>query len=400
VHNAKPRTQYANFSGWDIYRCQVQLITMLMPKLSSDMAQSLVEDAEQGGGLPRWPVANNEAGSMVGDPADLILASIYAFGGKDFDAKSALSAMLRGANDPQTRARWSPARPRLDEYLQYGFIPQGADKSGTASITLEFASADFAISRFAEALGDQADARKFLIRSANWRNVFDPETRYIRPRDSARNFLPDFDSGKETGFVEGNSTQYTWMVPYDLSGLIAAIGGPQEANARLDKYFSQYGHYHGGLYFRIANEPSFACPWIYNWTGRPDRTQEVVRKTLTDLFTDAHGGLPGNDDLGATSAWAVFAQLGIYPEIPAVGGFTLNSPVFPDVLLRVGPREIHIQAKGAPDSIYIQRVTLDGKSIDNYWIPWEQFSKAKRLDFTLSHTPNKTPGATPPSFEP
>lgn len=400
VHDAKGRIQYANFSGWDIYRCQVQLITMLMPKVGSDMAQSLVADAEQGGGLPRWSVANNEAGSMVGDPSDPILASIYAFDGRDFDTTAALKAMLRGATDPEAHVRWSTERPHVDEYLRQGFVQQDeGNHLGAASITLEYTSADFAISQFAKALGDQANARKFLKESGNWRKIFDPETRYIRSRDAAGKFLPDFDPGSGVGFVEGNSAQYTWMIPYDLGGVIAAIGGPDEANARLDKYFSQYGRYKGGPYFRIANEPSFACPWIYNWTGRPWRAQEVVRKTLTDLFTDKHGGIPGNDDLGATSAWAVFAQLGIYPEIPGVGGFTLNSPIFPEISLKLGRHELAIRAEGAPDKIYIQNATLDGKVVSN-WIPWDEFSRAKRLDFALSALPDKAAGQTPPSFAP
>ncbi len=399
LHHARGRTQYANYSGWDIYRCQVQLITMLMPKVGSDMAQSLVADAEQGGGLPRWSVANNEAGSMVGDPSDLILASIYAFGGRDFDTASALKEMLRGANDPEARIRWATERPQLKEYLRRGYVPEDpGNHSGAASITLEYTSADFAISQFAKALGDTASEQIFLKRSGNWRKIFDSETRYIRSRDGEGKFLPDFDPGKGVGFVEGNSAQYTWMVPYNLSGVIAAVGGPDEANTRLDKYFSQYGRWRGGPYFRIQNEPSFGGPWIYNWTGHPWRAQEVVRKTLTDLFTDTRGGIPGNDDLGATSAWAVFAQLGIYPEIPGVGGVTLNSPTFPKIMLKLGTHELQIHAKGAPEKIYIQKVGLDGKAVTNWWIPWEELSKARRLKFTLSAVPEKAAGRTPPSF--
>jgi predicted alpha-1,2-mannosidase len=397
LHNTKGRIQYANFSGWDIYRCQVQLITMLMPQVGSDMAQSLVVDAEQGGGLPRWSVANNEAGSMVGDPADLILASIYAFGGKNFDTASALKAMLHGANDLDARARWSVERPHGDEFLRLGFVPQEeGSKTGTASITLEYTSADFAISQFAKALGDKANADEFLSKSGNWRKIFDPETRYVRSRMADGRFLPNFDPGSGMGFVEGNSAQYTWMVPYDLNGVITAIG-QDEANTRLDKYFSEYGHYNGGPFFRIANEPSMGCPWIYNWTGRPWRTQEVVRKTLTDLFTDTHGGIPGNDDLGATSAWAVFAQLGIYPEIPSIAGFTLNSPVFPDVTIKLSTGDLYIRAAGAPAKLYIESAALDAEPVSN-WIPWDQFSKAKTLEFKLSAVPNKAPGRLPPSF--
>ncbi len=217
---------------------------------------------------------------------------------------------------------------------------------GAASITLEFTSADFAISQFAKALGDVATSQTFLARSANWKKIFDPELRYIRTREAAGNFLPNFDVGSEVGFVEGNSAQYTWMVPYNLGDVIAAIGGPAEANARLDKYFSQYGRYKGGPYFRISNEPSFGCPVDLQLDRKSLATQEVVRKTLHDLFTDKNGGLPGNDDLGAVSAWSVFAQMGIYPEIPGVGGFALNSPVFPKLRSSSVPTNCTFTRKG------------------------------------------------------
>ncbi len=401
LHHARGRIQYANYSGWDIYRCQVQLITMLMPKVGSDMAQSLVADAEQGGGLPVWSMANEEGGFMVGDSSDLMLASIYAFGGREFDTRAALKAMLHGANDPEAHSQWDVERPNLDEYLRQGFLAEDpANPYGAASITLEYANADFAISKFAEALGDSATAQTFLQRSTNWRTIFDPDTRYIRPRDKDGKFLPGFTPGGGVGFVEGNSAQYTWMVPYDLSGVIAAVGGPEEANARLDHYFSQYGTWRGGPYFLIENEPSFCDPWIYNWTGRPWRAQETVRKTLIDLFIDTRGGIPGNDDLGATSAWAIFAQLGIYPEIPGVGGFALNSPIFPRVTLKLGTHELSILGDGAPDKVYVKKVMLDGKAIANWWIPWNEFSQAKQLDFTLSAIPDKAPRQIPPSFAP
>jgi predicted alpha-1,2-mannosidase len=406
VHRASRRLQYANFSGWDIYRCQVQLIAMLFPKLASDMAQSLVADAEQGGGLPIWPVANDESSVMVGDPSDPILASIYAFGARDFDTRAALAAMLKGADDPKTHVRLYPERPGLEEYLKKGYVAQRAEAAwttGAASVTLEDTSADFAISQFAKVLGDTAAAQRFLLRSAYWRNLFDPETKYIRARDGEGKFLSDFSPAKTDGFVEGNAAQYTWMVPYDLPDVIQSLGGPEAARGRLDDYFSEYGKWTGSGYtahFFISNEPSFGNPWTYNWTGHPWRTQEVVRKTLQDLFTDSPGGLPGNDDLGATSSWAVFAYLGLYPEIPGVGGLTLNTPTFPGVTLKLGGHDLRIRAQGAPDRAYIQSVALDGKPLQSSWLDWERVKSASVLEFTLDGEPSKNVGEAPPSFAP
>jgi predicted alpha-1,2-mannosidase len=412
IHHAKGRKQYANYSGWDIYRSQVQLITMLFPKVGSDMAESLVADAEQGGGLPIWGVANDDSCVMVGDPSSPIISSIYAFGGREFDTRSALAAMLHGADDPTAHSRLCSERPGLKEYLQRGYIPRVADDSdltGAAAMTLEDTSSDFSISRFASAIGDTKVADKFLKRSANWRNLFDAETKYIRPRDENGNFLPNFSPANSKGFVEGNSAQYTWMVPYDMRGLIDAIGGGEFAKGRLDDYFSEYGKWveagrASGFgctpHFFISNEPSFGNPWIYNWTGHPWRTQEVVRKTLTDLFNASAGGLPGNDDLGATSSWAVFAALGIYPEIPGVGGLTMNSPQFENATLQLGEHRLRIRAEGAPGEIYVRGISLDGNPVRNWWIDWEHFRNARELDLNLSDRPIREAGEAPPSFSP
>jgi predicted alpha-1,2-mannosidase len=398
VHTVKGRNQYADFSEWDIYRSQVQLIAMLAPQVAGDIAQSLVTGAEEGGGLPMWPVAADETNVMVGDPSDLILASIYAFGARNFDTRAALDAMVRGADDPTVHSRIYPERPMLSEYLKSGYVPESRAYGGSASVTLEYTNADFAIARFAGEIGRRDLSGRYLRRSANWRRLFDPQAKYIRPRDLKGDFLPNFTPGGHAGFVEGNSAQYTWMVPYDFAGVIRAVGGDEAATARLDDYFSQYATFNGGPYFLISNEPSFGDPWIYNWTGHPWRTQEVVAKTLKDLFLDSPGGLPGNDDLGATSSWAVFAMLGLYPEIPAVGGLTLNTPTFSRATLHLDGRSVNILANHAGSLPYIRAVSLGGRPVTNFWIAWRDLDRATTLQFQLSNEPNKLPGARPPSF--
>jgi predicted alpha-1,2-mannosidase len=403
VHEAGRRIQYANFSGWDIYRCEAQLLAMLFPQRASDMAQSLVTEAQQGGGLPVFPVANDEAHAMVGDPADGILAGFYAFGARDFDVEAAWHAMMRGADDPTVLVKHDLERPSLEEYLKLGYVAErGVRSDPSASTTLEYENADFAMARMAAALGDTKDAEKYLARSARWRDLFDPETRYIRPRDAQGKFLTPFSPVNETGFAEGNATQYTWMIPYDMKDVIQAVGGDEAASQRLDDYFSQYagaGDKRGG-HFNIANEPSFGNPWIYNWTGRPWRTQEVVRKTLRDLFSAEPDGLPGNDDLGATGAWVVFAQLGFYPAIPGVGGVTLHSPIFPEMTLLLGDHRLRITARGAPDRVYINKVELDGKPVMNWWLEWSALSHASQLSYDLQVQPNRQVQGRPPSFAP
>jgi predicted alpha-1,2-mannosidase len=398
VHNSQGRSQYANFSGWDIYRSQVQLIAILMPKVASDIAQSLVSDAEQGGGLPIWPVANDESSCMVGDPSDGILASIYAFGARDFDTRAALKAMLYGGDDPHAHIRVYPERPGLSEFLSRGYVADGGRISGAASVTLEDENADFAVAQFAAALGQTEVTKRYMARSDEWRKLFDTETKFIRARGRNGEFVPDFKPDKQAGFIEGNAAQYTWMIPYNFKDLIAAVGGPDAARKRLDDYFSQYGTWYGGPYFFIANEPSFGNPWTYNWTGHPWRAQEVVRKTLDDLFTPAPDGEPGNDDLGATSSWVVFASLGFYPEIPGIGGLTANSPVFPKVELKLGTHLLRISAPGAPEKLYVRNLAIDGKTVGNWWLNWDALSHASEVEFTLTGEPNHDAGSAPPSF--
>lgn len=400
THELGGRNQYANFSGWDIYRSEVQLIAMLMPKVASDIAQSLVTDEVEGGGLPIWPVANDESSCMVGDPSDGILASIYAFGARDFDTKAALKAMLRGGDRPETHIRLYPERPGLAEFLSRGYISEGGSIKGTASVTLEDENADFAISQFAASTGDAATAERYLKRSDQWRLLFDEKTKYVRARGKDGEFLPGFKPEQIDGFVEGNAAQYTWMVPYNLKDLIAAVGGAEASRRRLDDYFSRYGTWNGGPYFFIANEPSFGNPWIYNWTGHPWRAQEVVRKTLDDLFTLTPDGEPGNDDLGATSSWVVFASLGLYPEIPGVGGLTVSTPIFPQTVLELGSHRLHISAAGAPEMRYVKSLTVDGKPVSNWWLDWNALQHADELKFTLSGEANHDAESTPPSFGP
>lgn len=396
------RLQYADFSGWDIYRTQVQLIAMLFPKVGSDIAQSMILDAEQGGGFPIWSVANDEAGGMVGDPGTLIVANLYAFGGKNFDTHSALIQMIRAATDTTAHSRLYMARPGMSDYLKLDYIPVSVANDpfylkSAAATTLEETSADFAISAFANYLGDAATARKFLERSTNWRKLFDSSTRFIRPRKADGQFLPDFTPGSGVGFAEGSSAQYTWMIPYDLKGVVDAVGGPERAVRRLDDYFSQYC---GGMHFNLANEPSFADPWVYNWTGHGWLAQKAVRKIVSDLFQPLPGGIPGNDDLGATSSWLVFADLGLYPMIPGVGGVTLNSPLFPSVRVHAGDRTFRIEAPQAANNIYIGKVVLDGKPVSNNWILWNRLSQSSTLTFTLVPEPDTKWGGEPPSYSP
>jgi predicted alpha-1,2-mannosidase len=418
VHLARGYTQYANYSGWDIYRSEVQLLALLFPSEASDMMQSLVMDATQGGGLPKWSVANDESGVMVGDPSVPIIASAYAFGAKNFDTGAALKAMLKGATDPDARSKTYTQRGALGEYLKYGYITIENEVWGSSATTLEYTTADFCIAQFAAALGDRTNYQTFMRRAQYWKNMLDRETGLIHPRDARGAFIGGidpqtkeftnrlpWDPTKENGFVEGNAVQYTWMIPYNMRALFDSIGGNERVVKKLDAFFTELNAGPHRPYFYIGNEPVFGVPWAYNFAGAPWRTQSVVRRVMTELFTNQPGGLPGNDDLGATSSWYVFAALGLYPSIPGVGGFTLNSPLFPDIKIHLrGGKRLKIEGIGAhANTPFVQELGLDGRPYESTWLPLATVAKGATLRFKLGQAPNKNwankPSAAPPSFD-
>ena len=419
VHRAQGHTQYTNFSGWDIYRSHSPLVAWLFPEEASDMAQSLVNMAEQGGGgLPKWPVANDESGAMYGDPAVPIIASTWAFGARDFDARAALKSMLKGATDPEAKSKTYLVRPGLADFLKYGYIPmEQKGLRGSPSVALEYETADFALAQFARAQGDVKTHAEMMRRAQLWTRLFDPETRYIRGRWADGSWLPGFDfkamlykpelpwrPESHKSYVEGNATQYTWMIPHNLRAVIERIGGNEAVVKRLDGFFTELNAGPDRPHFFIGNEPVFPVPWVYNYVGEPWKTQAVTRRVLTELFTPEPGGIPGNDDLGATSSWVVLASLGLYPMIPGVGGFSVNSPLFPEIDIRQkGGWVLMIKGRGASaKSPYVQELRLNGRPHESTWIPYDAISRGGVLEFTLGPEPNKrwatAPNAAPPSF--
>jgi predicted alpha-1,2-mannosidase len=396
--------QYAHFSGWDTYRTHIQLVTLLDPQRASDMAQSLVNDAQQSGFLPRIAYANQHTNVMVGDPSDPILASAYAFGARDFDTESALKYMLRGANEPVDPGSGYVPREGLREYLDLGYVPFATiNQGGAAGITLEYTTSDFSIAQFARALGEQETAGTFMDRAQNWQHQLNPGTGFLTPRMRDGSFLPVTDPSRMAGWVEGSQAQYTWMVPYNLSALVTAVGGPQAAIARLDDHFEKLNEGSRSRHAFLGNEPNLVTPWAYHAAGAPWRTQEVVRRAQRELFSAEPGGLHGNDDLGAMSAWYVWTALGLFPAIPGRAELTLNTPLFPRATIHRGSgQSIRIAAPEAPEASYIQGVTVDGRAHDKGYLDPALLSHGGTVRFDLGSQPDKqwasAPGDGIPSF--
>ncbi|SEF35985.1 alpha-1,2-mannosidase, putative [Amycolatopsis pretoriensis] len=401
IHLTKPgHAQYANFSGWDTYRDEVQLLSMLAPHEAADMAQSMLNQADQAGGIwDRWSQNNDFMGVMGGDPYHSIIASTYAFGATDFDASHALKSMVTGATRVQQAGERALERPGLSDYLALGYHPNNV------SDMLEDTTADFGIAQLAQRLGASDTYHHFMSRAQYWENVYNPATGYLQTRLRDGQFLSPFDPAKyeEMRYQEGNAAQYTWMVPYDVRGLFDAMGGDDAAKKRLDFFFTKLNSDASSPYAFMSNEPSFEVPWEYAYAGAPAKTQDIVRRSAELLFKPTEDGLPGNDDLGATSAWYVFAALGMYPEAPGRAEMVLASPMFPKITLtRATGQQITITAPGASSSVkYVQALRVNGKSSTKPWLPESFAVNGGRLDFTLGASPTSWgSGASdvPPSF--
>ncbi len=425
-HLAKgQKAQYANFSGWDIYRSEVPLQALLLPERVSDMMQSLLNDQAQGGWLPKWGYDNDYSGVMNGDAADPIIAEAYTFGARHFDTKAALKAMIKGATktpaDYRRGQSWYQERPDLKAYMKHGYVPKDASE------TLEYALADFGIARMAKALGQASVYQRFLTRSQNWSNIFDSHASfrghsgYIEPRTAKGAFPvgPAFQIKSkaygQAGFEEGNTIQYTWMIPQNLHGLIHAMGGNQDALKRLDEMFTQLNVGPNKPYYWAGNEPDLNFPWIYDYAGAPCKTQQIVHRLIRKVYSNSPGGEPGNDDLGATSSWLVWADMGMFPETPGTAVLTLGAPIFSHVTLHLPHgRTLNLAAPQASTHAYVKSLKVNGKAWHKDWLSADMFlgtsapsssgnsSHSTTLNFQMSKQPNKTWATSeddePPSY--
>ncbi|WP_328540254.1 GH92 family glycosyl hydrolase [Streptomyces sp. NBC_00344] len=411
------RTQYANFSDWDTYRSLAPLQAMLWPRQASDMAQSLVNDAVQGGWWPRWPFANDYTGQMTGDNSVALIANLYAFGARDFDLRTALKYLVKGATTVDDNPGAYQERPDVAQYVERGYAPNNDASRGDhqrvgGSVTLEWAIDDFGIAQLARAAGDTETARTFTRRSQNWQNILNPATDYLQPRGEDGRFPdgPGFQpppEGKfgQDGFDEGNAAQYNWLVPQNTAGLIAAMGGRKAAGDRLDTFFSKLNAGPNEPYMWAGNEIDFGVPWVYDYLGTPWKAQKEVRETATTLFSPTPDGEPGNDDLGAQSSWYVWAALGVYPSTPGEPDLAVHSPMFERAVLDLPGhgRDLDIRAPQASASTpYVHALSLDGHDWERTYLPQSLVKQGGRLDFTLGDSPDTewatSAKAAPPSY--
>lgn len=380
--------QYTSFSNWDTYRTQIQLLAMLEPDVTSDIVISHQDFAEQSGGaFPRWVLANVETGVMQGDPTPILISNAYAFGARNYDPRPIFKTMRTNAEIPGAKSQNIEERPGLKQYLEKGYY--------NASEQLEYTSSDFAIGQFAlRAIGDEFSAWRYFHFARSWKNLFNPETGWLQSRNSDGSWKP-----LSEDFRESTYKNYFWMVPYDIAGLVEMIGGKKNAEQRLDEFFQRLDANYNDAWFASGNEPSFHIPWIYNWVGCPYKTQAVVNRILNEQYSGKIDGLPGNDDLGTMGAWYIFACIGLYPEIPGIGGFTINTPIFSSVKIHLKNGSIFIKG-GSEKNIYIKSLKVNGVLYNSTWINWDELSNGATLEYQPSGKADLKWGTKvlPPSF--
>ncbi|MGA5302039.1 GH92 family glycosyl hydrolase [Nucisporomicrobium flavum] len=391
VHSAS-HPVYQNYSGWDIYRSWASLVALIAPDVMSDIVKSMVLDGQQGGLLPKWSHQSVEDFVMPGDPGPIIVGSAYAFGVRGFDTAAALALMKKSATGGSTQG--VVLRGNQGVYGTNQFIP------GNPSETLEYASSDFAIAQFAKAVGDSAGYDTYSARSQYWRSLFNGESSYIHTRDSGGAYTWPLNPAQENPYVEGNAAQYTWMVPHNLGALITLMGGPQTAVQRLDHHFTELN---GGLvrpYFYIGNEPEHNVPWTYNAARKPAGASDAVRRVMAESFTTGAGGLPGNDDLGATSAWYVWSALGFYPVTPGADTLAVHGGTFSSALIQRAPGNITITG-GSATNRYVQSLSVGGSTTSHSYFRYGDIANGGTVAFTMGSSPSSWgtgAGDVPPSF--
>jgi predicted alpha-1,2-mannosidase len=395
VHTASGMTVYQNYSGWDIYRSWAALVALIAPDEMTDIVKSMVLDGQQGGLLPKWSQQNTENFVMTGDPGPIIVSSANAFGVTNFDRQAALNLMESSSNGGT--AQGSPIRGRQSELMANHFLPDESSDS------LEYSASDFAVAQFAQRFGDTTSFNTHMQRAQWWANVFSTESSYVTARHSDGTFALPLDPAGTSNFTEGNASQYTWMVTYNFKSLIDLMGGAPTAIQRLDHHFTELN---GGLtrpFFYIGNEPEHGVPWAYNFAAHPSGASSAVRRVMNESYTTGAGGLPGNDDLGATSAWYVWAALGMYPATPGADTLALHGPLFPSILIQRSAGNIQINGNGAGQGAqYVQNFSLNGSSTTHNSIRYPDIANGGTLTFTMGGSPSNWgtgAGDVPPSFQ-
>lgn len=379
---------YSDFSAWDTYRALHPLFNLIAPEYSSDMVKSLLTMGRVRGWLPTFPLWNSYTSAMIGDHVVAVIAEAYVKGVINL-SEADYQLMNRNATEsPATYAEYVDGKGRraLRSYLKYGYIPledsvnEAYHSQEQVSRTLEYAYDDFALAQVAKKMGKNEDYHVFTKRAQNYRNVFDPKVNNMNGRYANGDFLKKFDRNKMVVFMtEGTPWQYNWYVPQDPEGLIELMGGKMKFNQTLDDFFDQRQYWHG-------NEPGQQIPFLYNYSGRPWKSEKEVRHLLKTEYDIGPGGLSGNDDSGQISAWYILGAIGFYPVCPVLPEYAVTGPIFEKVIIKLGNgKKLIISAPGTSEkNCYIRSVRFNGKEITNFKFSHFDLIKGGKIDFEMT----------------
>lgn len=382
--------RYTVFSLWDTYRNVHQLLTLVYPERQLQMVRTMIDMYREHGWLPKWELYGRETLTMEGDPAVPVIVDTWLKGLRDFDIDVAYEAMRKSALAPGAE---NLLRPDNDDYMRLGFVPLREQHDNSVSHALEYYVADNALALLADALGKKDDARLFRQRALGYRHYYSKEYGTLRPLLPDGTFLSPFNPRQgenfepNPGFHEGSAWNYTFYVPHDVKGLAKLMGGQKNFVERLQMVFDK------GLY-DPANEPDMAYAHLFSYfKGEEWRTQRELSRLLAAHFRNAPNGLPGNEDTGTMSAWAIFNMLGFYPDCPGEPAYTLSAPVFDRAVISLDPAawgrdSLVIETeRTAPEDIYVGSMELGGKRLTRYRISHEELVRGGTLRFRLQRNP-------------
>ena len=393
VHRAEGWTNYSTFSLWDTFRAAHPLFTYVAPERVNDMVKSFIAFYEQNGRLPVWNMWGSETDMMIGYHAVAVIADAYLKGIGDFDAEKALEACVATANLDDYRG--------IGAYKELGYVPCNLKDPYNAddwslSKTLEYAYDDYCIARMAEKMGRKDVADEFDKRSQNYRNVYNPQTGFMQPRDDQGNFVEPFSPDDYTPHIcESNGWQYFWSVQHDVDGLMELAGGKERFAQKLDSMFT----YHPGEddelpifstgmigQYAHGNEPSHHVIYLFNAVGQPWKTQHYAARVMHELYLNTPAGLCGNEDCGQMSAWYVFSAMGFYPVDPVSGRYEIGTPLYLEVKMRLANgKTFTVRANGVSrENCYIKSVKFNGAPYDKTYVTHEQILSGGVLEFEMS----------------
>ncbi|MGC8560657.1 MAG: GH92 family glycosyl hydrolase [Phycisphaerae bacterium] len=397
---------YMDYSGWDIYRSQMPLLGLIAPSRTADICQSIVLMYKQGGWIGRWPQTHYYTNVMCGSPLTTVMCQAWDEGIHGFDIRAVWPGMVKDATEAPPPGKPYAGEAGIQWINKLHYVPDNYVSYGSVSQIQEDCIAYAAIYHLAKRLGKPNTRHFFLKRALYYRNVFDPADRVFRPRLSNGKWLQPFSRNQYHGFVENSCWDYQWLEPCDMAWVIHAVGRAR-FNRRLEKFFSYQQPNWYALYYNPYNEPDLEAPFEFDFSGKPWQTQRVVRKVLRQNYTLSYDGVPGNDDCGEMSSWAVMSMMGLYMMDPGKPVMELNSPLFRSIVIHLAApyagKEIVIRTNSHPFARrYIHSLTINGHPWNKTYVPVKVLTDGAKLKYRLGSTPDRhwaaSPNDAPPSI--